>query len=432
MTFPVKRAIAFMAYVFLLVGFAAPSQAATVVFYSAPEGDYGWCAGYSYSQCETFADQDCQNAGGTACQVAVECSGGAGALAFSQDKIGAVGIVCHASDQNAARAVALELCMAAGHALCKTDTAFTAHGQATSNQKNAEFDLNWTAQVLLGLQGYLTAAPDGVAGSGTKAAVKSFEAALGLVATGKIDDRLLLLLMAASGGPDPLLSVASSVVTADASIGQYGFNRADSTVPARSLTSWLLTRSTDDQRLALGVAVHRNGSSCTIPAVGAAVTDEGGQQWHVACAEGDYAVTFDGDKTLVADAKDQIPPRPVSSSEPPSELQGQPADDQGTRVAAVKAATCQFRFAQLLASAAEPATRKSETRNLNSPPPTALPGGPDIGAPAPAPTVTVECDRIPVGENEAGVCRMVKAPDQCVAADKQLYVVLHVEMDSAE
>lgn len=436
----IARLAAAIVGIWLALCWIVPATAATVIFYSAPDQTYGWCAGYSYSQCENEADQSCRGENGTDCRLAVECSGGAGAIAFSEDyDIGGMGAVCHARDENAARSIALELCMAAAHAPCTTGTAFSAHGRDMSKQKNAQFDLIWTAQVYLRVLGYMTADADGVVGGSTRSAVKSFETDLGLEPTGAIDQRLLSLLTYSSFGPESLNNYAAASVAGDSNIVQYGYNHADTASPAQSFTDWLLGRDSDEQRLALGTVVRRNGTACSFPAKAVSLLDKDTQKWTVECGEGTYAVSFAGSSILVASAEDNSVPQRVSGGDSETHDRHQaasidahhPAPEDAYLVAA-KAVACQYRYTTLLASLAGMVQdKKPITENLGSPPPIDLGSpAPDDTAAAPPPQVPVQCDDIVVGPKDSAVCKLIEAPDQCVAKDKNLVLILHVDVDT--
>ena len=133
----------------LAVWSLAPARAATVICYSAPENSYGWCAGYNDGNGRICARDYCGDAGGTQCQLAIECDSGWGAIALAEHPAFGFGASCGMADALSARKVALMNCAVASNALCWTDSAFSGNAAQQSEAAKREFDLTWFSQGLL-------------------------------------------------------------------------------------------------------------------------------------------------------------------------------------------------------------------------------------------------------------------------------------------
>ena len=91
-------------------------QAAMAIFYSEPDETYGWAAGYGYAKAEGYAEDECAKAGGTSCRYAIECGGGWGAIALSDDSATGAALACGFGNPDTARGAALGTCMQATRA----------------------------------------------------------------------------------------------------------------------------------------------------------------------------------------------------------------------------------------------------------------------------------------------------------------------------
>lgn len=190
---------------FLVLGLLPRSGwAAGAVFFGDDES-YGWCAGYrSREAARKCALEQCKQANGVNCQLALECQGGWAAIATGDN--GGYGVACEASTEVNARMEAQLVCVFAVKGLCHTQTTFSERNQSISQEDNALFDRTMLAQVLLTRLGYYKAGIDAHAGPDTQNALRSFQSQAGLPVTGEPDEKTLDQLTAKFGGAGPLVA----------------------------------------------------------------------------------------------------------------------------------------------------------------------------------------------------------------------------------
>lgn len=286
----------------LTLALAGGAQAATSIFYSAPENSYGWCAGFAVDQANSCARGNCVKFGGTACRLVLTCTGGWGAVALAEDPWRAVGASCGFGNAFWARTAALASCTAEARTLCWSDTIFDANAREQPRAGLRLGDLVWYAQAILQLGKYDDTPTDGVLGPKTRAGLQKVQADLGRPATGQLDEDLLLRMIDAVEGPQYLAKTARRVVVEgrsnDIADRAYGFS--PSPAPARSFSDELAERPPAAQRLALAAMLSLAKSKCTLPAEDA--VRQTGDTWFVACAEGTYLFTFSEGSRLVVNA----------------------------------------------------------------------------------------------------------------------------------
>ncbi|MEQ1768365.1 MAG: peptidoglycan-binding domain-containing protein [Devosia sp.] len=312
------------ALVLLLLAAIPVAEGATVVFYSAPENTYGWCAGYSYSQSEACARAQCSDYGGTACDVAVECDGGWGATAFATDPTDGFGASCLYQRASGARATALMACIKASGTLCWTRSAFDTNGRMASEKSNLAFDYAWYAQGLLGMLGYDPGIIDGEMGNKTRTAIRAFETDLGLAPTGEANNQLVWrLLWAVQGGPALAGAMAEALAPEDNA--DYLFGAA--ALPYGTFSDDLLLLDEGIRREALATMLTMRGTKCTLPALSTQLVngDPAAQTWNVGCAEGEFNVAIAGMTSVIkagftdtpAIPPPEVKPSPVYINAPP-------------------------------------------------------------------------------------------------------------------
>lgn len=286
----------------LASGAVLQSQAASVIFYSKADNSYGWCAGYSYGRSESCAREQCLGLG-TKCELAIECEGGWSAAAFANDPWTGFGASCEWQDANTARSVALLSCIYVSHALCYTSQAFNGSGKTSSEKSNAAFDTAWYAQSMLADLGYDIGTIDGAIGSRTKAAIRQFQTAIGVEATGEADGALVQLLLFNSGGTRRFVDrvVAETDTVDEQTIANYTYRYADAAAGDQTLSTELAALAQQDRLAVLASIVNFANVRCGFPAVGAGPQAGSPDTWAVACAEQSYLVTFGGTApTIVA------------------------------------------------------------------------------------------------------------------------------------
>ena len=289
-----------------------PARADGVIYYSAPENTYGWCAGYSNSRAHRCAKDYCVKLGGTDCGLAVECGGGWGAVAFAQDPQPGVGAVCGVNGGDAARFIALASCMVASNALCWTSSAFSPNGNEVSERSNREFDITWYSQAILAIRNYDVGVADGRDGPQTREAVKEFQRDIGREPTGIIDDELFLRLLDAMEGAQSLARKLNSDVLEPkrGELGDLIFGQSAAPAPTATFSEELMTRSEDERRIALATILSSGGTECTLPALEARpMPDASSQIWSVECGEGSYTVILsEGSRIVINNSANESEP----------------------------------------------------------------------------------------------------------------------------
>src|SRR6185503_802190 len=125
-----SRSAALLGALLLLLLAQTPTHAETAIYYSAPENAFGWCAGYSYERSNNCARSYCEKYGGTDCRLALDCSGGWGAIAWAENPLRGVGMACGMNGADAARYLALTSCMETAKGMCWTANAFRSNGNS--------------------------------------------------------------------------------------------------------------------------------------------------------------------------------------------------------------------------------------------------------------------------------------------------------------
>ncbi len=321
-----------LAAAFLLLLSPVAARAATVVYYSAPENSYGWCAGYAHTRAQSCARDYCIEAGGTDCRLAVECAGGWGAIAFAQEPAVGVGIACDMGDSASARKAADTVCMVASRTFCWTDVTFSSHARTLSAASNRDFDLTWYAQGMLNARFYAAGPLDGSGGPQTREAIKKFQADLGRPQTGVLDDELFLRLADAVEGATSLSKLVKRDVldpSADL-LAIRSFSGSSKPAPDRTFSEELAERSDEARRLALATLLSTHANKCTLPALDALTPDPASQLWEIECVEGSFSLSLMGDTTLIIsngtgkpEENPKIPPAPGQAQQ--SEAAPEPA-----------------------------------------------------------------------------------------------------------
>ncbi len=306
-----------LAAAFLLL--LSPARAATVVYYSAPENSYGWCAGYGHTRAQSCARNYCIEAGGTDCRLAIECAGGWGAIAFAQDPATGIGIACDMGDAASARKAADVVCVAASKTFCWTEVTFSRSARTMSAASNRDFDLTWYVQGMLNLRSYKAGSLDGSVGSQTRAAIKKFQADIGRPETGVVDDELFLRLVDAVEGAVNFARLAKRDVLDPQqevlAIRTYAY--ASKPAPDRTFSEELAERSDEAQRLALATMLSSRGNKCTLPALDVSTPDPASEYWSIECVEGTFGLFLMGDGTIIThDTAGKPEPNSETTPEP--------------------------------------------------------------------------------------------------------------------
>jgi hypothetical protein len=300
----------------------APVRAATAVYYSPTENVYGWCAGYPTDTANGCARGYCVDAGGTACDLAVGCGGGWGAIALAQSPARGFGASCAFGDAFGARVAALITCAVAANALCWTDTTFTVDGSTMPTSENYAFDIAWYAQGSLQIQNHDPGTADGAVGPKTRAALEAFQTELGRPATGILDDELFLRLLDGAKGAQSLVRVIKRDVVdprqEELATRTYAF--APSPAPAMTFSEELVQRTEAERLLALATVLASGGSTCSVPALDAHLLfDAADGTWSIECAEGSYTLFLSEGGSMVV---------PGGSAAPDPEPEPQRAQDE--------------------------------------------------------------------------------------------------------
>lgn len=278
------------------------AQAATAIFYSEPDETYGWAAGYGYAKAEARAQSECQGSGGKTCRFAIECGGGWGAVAISDDSATGAAFACGFTSSGTARGAALGVCMQATRAMCWTESAFDGNGNTIAAAKNDQFDMVWYAQFMLIGQGFLDSKTilDGTDGPLTRSGVKAFQTKIGLPADGKITIDLVWRLLNGEGGPQELArrfgkAYAKFMPEWENHLMSFG----TTPVPATTYSEALATYSRDEQLLGLATILQLADQPCTLPARDAeAIPPDGSGGWHVMCDGADYTMLLNDDSVM--------------------------------------------------------------------------------------------------------------------------------------
>jgi hypothetical protein len=293
------RCTAAVAMLLLPILYSAPAHADTVIYYSAPENSYGWCAGYSRNRAHNCAQSNCASSGGTACEAILNCPDGWGAVARALPPVVGFGASCGRATLFAARAAALAKCMAASNRTCWTDVTFNGNGREASSDSNRQFDMTFFAQAMLQIGGYDLDSADGEFGPRTRAAIKTFQADIGRSPTGDLDDELFRrLLNAVAGSKRVAMKLKKALLDPNEETlrtSAYGYSPTPATVVnySEELMAW----SVEERLMALATLIAvGGGNKCTPPALsGELVGEASGGMWLVACTEGAYQLILSDD-----------------------------------------------------------------------------------------------------------------------------------------
>jgi hypothetical protein len=285
----------------------SPARATTAIYYSAPEATYGWCAGYARSRSENCAKKNCEEEGGTACELALECKDGWGAVALAEDPATGIGMSCGMPNPSLARGSALLNCAAEANTLCWTDYAFDGNGDALDNADNGAFDQIWYAQGLLEIRGLGVAETLGKIGPETREAISTFQKLLARKPTGVLDDEIFERLLDAVTGRQRFVQIMKRDVLSGQpeALRDLVHARASIAVPPEifsvEMAKWDETR----RLIALATLLSASGSQCTLPAEKATAQDDDPSlgAWQVTCAERTYKLFLseDGSRTIVTE-----------------------------------------------------------------------------------------------------------------------------------
>jgi len=304
-----------------------PADAATVVYYSAPDNVYGWCAGYGYDRGHSCAKRYCIDAGGTACEMALECAGGWGAIAFAQHPAIGFGASCDMGDAVSARKAALVTCMAAANALCWTESTFSRNATTTSEASNRDFDMTWFSQGMLNIRHFDAGTSDGKAGPKTRAAIGEFQTRIGRPATGVIDDELFLRFVDAVGGAQNYIRIIKRdlIEPNQEDLADHVYGYAGSPLAERSFSEELMERPAGERLTALATVLASDGMECTLPAVDAQVLgDASSGFWSISCAEASYTLIM-SEGTRMISRVSATKTEPQAQPEPERQPQADPS-----------------------------------------------------------------------------------------------------------
>ena len=282
-----------------------PAAATTAIYYSAPEATYGWRAGYARSRSETCAKKNCKSEGGMACELALECKDGWGAIALAEDPATGIGMSCGMPNAYLARAAALLNCAIAANTLCWTDSAFNGNGDVLDNEDNGAFDQIWYAQGLLQIRGFKIGNMVGKMIPETREAISAFQKLLGRKPTGVLDDEVLERLLDAVAGRQRFVQILKRDLLPDEPEKFHGSIHAKASVPVPPLifTSEMAKWDENRRLIALATLLSSSGSACTLPAEKATAQDDKASlgAWEVTCAERTYKLFLseDGSRTIV-------------------------------------------------------------------------------------------------------------------------------------
>jgi hypothetical protein len=314
---------------------AAPADAATVVYYSAPENAYGWCSGYSLSAGRSCAERYCLQNDGSECQEVATCDDGWGAVAMAGDPYRGFAVACGMGSAFGARAWALSHCTVTANAMCWTDVAFKRNGSTLPSRDNSEFDLIWYSQLLLQIRGYELGDADGEIGQRTRDAIVKFQSDIGVTQTGKLDDDLFTRLLDATGGVGHFVSIIDTdIVTSKKWPDVKGYSHAPKPAPETTMGAELMAMPEARRLTALATMLASSSSKCSVPAKGAQLLgdDKGSMIWSIDCAEGSYTMILNADgtrMTMGGSATVKKDGDEDESSAPPSTSEDEADGDQG-------------------------------------------------------------------------------------------------------
>jgi hypothetical protein len=280
-----------------------PASGASVIFYSADDNSYGWCAGYSYSRGESCARQQCLQYG-SRCELAIECDGGWSAAAFAYDPWAGFGASCQWQTSAAARGIALTSCLYATHALCYTSEAFDGSGSTTSTRSNEAFDLAWYVQQLLVSFGYDIGAVDGNIGTRTRAAIRQMQTAIGFEPDGQASWDFVNALLAVYGGTTRFsrdLAAATDSIDQD-TVRNYSYRYAGKPSDDPSLGVQLAGLDEPVRLKVLAAILTYTRYPCAVPARSATPAPGNPDGWVVACDEGSVSLVADAGQVTIGDA----------------------------------------------------------------------------------------------------------------------------------
>jgi hypothetical protein len=298
----------FLAILIAVVGLALPppASAATAIYYSAPDQVYGWCAASGQAKAESCAARNCKKSG-KQCELALECGGGWGAIAFAQDPSDAVGMSCDLNSAASARFAALASCMTTGKTMCWTYDTFDEDGDARPDKDNDAFDRNWFSQVALDILN-IPRGKDGVLDGKTRDGLKEFQKRASLEANGTLDDTLFIALLDSIGGPVRIISSVRRGLNTDEWKGLTDayYATGDKPAPEPNINTYWKGLKPERQKLALAVALSAK-MKCTPPAASVtfepdktpdAETDAG--TWTIVCSGATFTLQAVGDGSATA------------------------------------------------------------------------------------------------------------------------------------
>jgi len=304
-----------------------PARADTVIYYSASENAYGWCAGFSYNRAHTCARGYCADQNATDCQLVLECADGWGAIAFADNPAVGVGMSCGMNQASFARTIALANCMAASNTMCWTEDTFNRNGNTSPAQSNRDFDITWYSQAMLQVNNYDPGTADGTFGRQTRSAIEEFQVDIGRTATGMLDDELFLRLLDAVGGAQHFAELLKRDVVAkneDLADNMYGYSAVP--LAKASFSEELMARTEDQRLMALAVQLATSSSPCTLPALSAeAIPDATSGIWGIECVEGSYTLILSDDGTTIVTTNSSAEePQPSQKAVPEPSRKVQP------------------------------------------------------------------------------------------------------------
>jgi peptidoglycan hydrolase-like protein with peptidoglycan-binding domain len=245
---------------------------------------------------------ECIKSNGRECQLALECEGGWGAVAFAETPVQGFGASCGMEDAFWARIVALSECIVASKSICWTDTVFDSRGRTVRQDDDHQFDQVFYTQTVLQIRGYSPGSTDGRLGSQTIDAVRRFQSNLGRPATGTVDDELIYRLYdAVDGGSDLAKDIKHDVLDAwSDKTKSRAYGSANSPLET-TYAQQLMDKPPADRMLALATILSSSGTKCTLPAVGAELLSGSSPEiWNIECAEGWYTLIIDnGARTIM-------------------------------------------------------------------------------------------------------------------------------------
>lgn len=275
--------------------FISAGSADTVFFYSDPDEQYGWAAGYGSSRAERDAREACR-ARGSQCQLVLQCGGGWSAVAFADNSATAVAFSCGYGNATSARVAALQSCVAKAKALCWTNATISNNGKARSDKNNRDFDMTWYAQGLL-QHLKIPAAPTmtGTMDEKTRAALKYVRTKLGLQPNGQLDETLFNILVGATSrrrfvqNIDAIFQDQSAKYSDSIADHIYARGRRPNTLV--DFGDAIAARTDTERRTALATLISLNREPCTLPAKRAEPLPSVAGSWWVTCDEREWTVS---------------------------------------------------------------------------------------------------------------------------------------------